>query len=179
VQLGELGANFSKPTLQGRKARPREHATHEQHELSGPIEVRPEEVILNAGMKILLNGPIRQPREVLSHSHPDLIVRQQIDDPEPVEACQLPDAFRLRKRVRFDDLANGPIVQCVNPDEQQRRVGDKLFLLIPRQLGRTLGFLSHYPGQIGDLDADQCADLIETLERESAFGEHPFDACLA
>ena len=63
----------------------------------------------------------------------DAVSGQQPDDPEPVQAHQQPDAFRLGDGVGADDLLHRPMVHRAQRDEHQLAVRDDAALLLRRE----------------------------------------------
>src|SRR5439155_26452433 len=109
-----------------------EHAAYECEVLALAIEAAAEEIRLELAPKMSLERPVRPPGEVSADDHPDTVVRQQVDDAQPIQPGKKTNAVSLRDRVVSDDLLKRPMVERVHRNEHQLRVGDDLAFLLVR-----------------------------------------------
>ena len=98
---------------------------------------------------------------------------------KPVEMREIPDALDLRDGVGRNDLVERPVVERVDGDEQELRIGDELGFLFARELRKALGLVLDQASEIRDLDAEELANPVEPPERERLSREHALDARLA
>ena len=179
VQIGELVGDAPEPAEDRLVGRSGQHAVDHQHQLARPGEGRAEVLLLRAGLEVLLDRSVRQPRESARDTQLDVIVGQQLEEPDAVELHQELDALGFRQRVRLADLFEAEVIERAQGDQQQPAVGHDAALLLQGELLDVVLAAFQLARQLGDAGARQVAHLFEAIQREVAGGEQPLHAGLA
>ena len=119
------------------------------------------------------------PGQILSDAQARAVVRLQLDDSQAVEADETALQLVIRETERFGDLLDAPAMQNQPRHEQEARVRYDLALLRQREPCHRGLPLPHGADDVGDLQSQQFADLIDALEGKVGRGEQPLDAGLA
>ena len=71
----------------------------------------------------------RQPVEIAGNVNPHPVSRQQINQPQAIQAQQMLQALHLSQLVVVDNIVRRPVVQDADRDQQKLLVGDQFCLL--------------------------------------------------
>jgi hypothetical protein len=122
---------------------------------------------------------LRQPAEALGQLQPVAVARAQLDDADAVELRQRLDQLRLGQVVGGEDFLGRHLAHDADRHHQQRAVGDHGLLLCQRQLQHQRLGVGHAPRQVGEIQPQHAADVVDARDRHvAAAAEHALDAGL-
>src|SRR5882724_444062 len=171
-ELVEIHDDALEAPLEHRGRLVRHDARLEANELERCLEARGEELVHRAPAIGLLDRTAVAVAEITPHQEPRALARSPADELQALETRIGAGQLRARDREGGEDLGEAPFVLDQPEDGKQPCILGEGRLLVVRQLRRRSRTIAYEAREFFQVELDHPEDLLYSLEREGAVGEH-------